>query len=220
MGLKDLTGQRFARLLVKSRATSDGNGNARWNCQCDCGNSTVSSGFTLRNGEARSCGCWRAQSTKQRFRTHGKSGTPEYRIWAGIHQRCNNPGGDEYDRYGGRGIRVCAAWVDFGQFYSDMGAKPSPKHTIERRDNDKGYEPSNCYWATWKEQQNNKSNNRLVVYQGQTMTLSQAADAGGQQLSGSAIQGRLKRGWSIEKTVETPPNPRHFHWKRGYRDTY
>lgn len=220
MGVKDLTGQRFTRLQVMSRAESDGNGNARWHCQCDCGNKTISSGFTLRNGEAKSCGCLRAQRTGERFRTHGKSGSPEYRTWADIHQRCENANTVEYERYGGRGIKVCETWADFDRFYADMGPKPSPKHTIERRDNDKGYGPDNCHWATWKEQQNNKSNNRKVIYKGKTMPLMDAVAMAGNVIGLRGAWSRIERGWSIEDTVETPASPRHFHWKRGYRDTY
>lgn len=205
MPLKNMIGLRFTRLLVVSQAESDPNGNARWNCQCDCGNTTTSFGFTLRNGTAASCGCLNTENLVQRITTHDRSKTPEYKAWVAMHERCTKPANKSYPRYGGRGIRVCSAWTTFEAFYADMGGRPSPKHSIERRSNDGNYEPSNCYWATAREQANNTSQNRKVVYRGEEMNLVQAIRAGGDVISFGGAQWRLASGWSVEETVETPP---------------
>lgn len=88
--------------------------------------------------------------------THGASLTPEYRTWAAMRQRCLNPRSSRYPTYGGRGITICERWSNFTAFLADMGPRPSPDHSLDRIDNDKGYEPSNCRWATRSQQQRNK----------------------------------------------------------------
>jgi hypothetical protein len=103
---------------------------------------------------------------------HAKHGAKSltYRAWEGMRKRCMNPRAKNYDRYGGRGIRVCARWDDFANFLADMGEQPAGKQ-IERRDNDGNYEPNNCCWATKKEQAQNRSTSRPVTYLGRTQTL-------------------------------------------------
>lgn len=100
-----------------------------------------------------------------------------YGTWVSLNQRCRNPNAMHYDRYGGRGITVCQAWVDsFEVFYKDVGEPPTPKHTLDRIDNNKGYEPNNVRWATRKEQSNNISSNTWVEYDGKCMTWAQWAE--------------------------------------------
>lgn len=202
---KDMTGMRFERLVVVSKADSDRNGNAKWNCQCDCGNTTVSHGFSLRNGASKSCGCLTTEQLVERNSTHGLSDTPEYPVWAGMLQRCNNSNNFKYHIYGGRGISVCERWHHFDAFYADMGPRPSPDHSIERLDRNGNYCPENCIWATVQEQNNNKSNNHYVEYSGRTMTITQAITEAGNRVDLATARGRLTRGWSVENTVEIPP---------------
>ena len=218
---KDMTGQRFTRLVVLSRAKSDTNGNARWNCRCDCGNATVSSGFTLRNGEAKSCGCLTTEQLTRRATKHSKSHTSEWWSWVHMIQRCDNPNNAGYKWYGERGIKVCERWYDFENFYADMGPKTSPRLSIERKDYNGNYEPGNCIWGTSRQQSRNKRNNRWVVYQEKRMTLTGAIELAGSGMSLGAVRGRLKRGWPLEKAVETPPSPyTYIHaWGRARGST-
>lgn len=118
-------------------------------------------------------------------KTHGESGrygprSPEYVAWLSMRQRCNDPAHSNFPRYGGRGVSVCDAWNDsYEQFLSDMGRKPSPNHSIDRIDVNGNYEPSNCRWATFKNQQNNRTNIRFGMLNGELMPLSQIAERTG-----------------------------------------
>lgn len=118
--------------------------------------------------------------------------SPEYRVWMKMRSRCNNPNVPAYPRYGGRGVRVCPQWDDFSVFLADMGGKPSRWHSIDRIDNEKGYEPGNCRWATMKQQQRNRSSNRLVFYDGLTATVSEHCERIG--LKATTVHMRLKKG--------------------------
>jgi len=154
--LVDAKGKRFGRLTAVERADKDRFGKVRWHCICDCGNKSVVAGTYLHRGEIRSCGCLIKDMAKER-KTHGMTGTKEFKIWLSINKRCHNPKEISYPTYGGRGIIVCDRWrKDFAAFYADMGPIPSEKHTIDRINPFWHYEPGNCRWATQKEQQNNK----------------------------------------------------------------
>lgn len=214
----DMTGQRFGRLVVTARADSDRNGNARWHCLCDCGERTVSLGFTLRNGAAKSCGCMSTQQLIARITKHGLHQSPEYTSWASMIQRCTNPRCRGYENYGGRGITVCDAWLhSFERFYADMGKRPTPDHSIDRIDRDGNYTPDNCRWATVKEQNNNTSQNRIVEIDGEMRTLAQAVENGEQKLKRGTVQSRLARGWSVEDAIKTPPLASRAHDLEGQR---
>lgn len=121
--------------------------------------------------------------------------------------RCLKPTSTCYHKYGARGITVCDRWLkDFSAFFNDMGPKPTPEHTLDRKDNNGNYEPHNCRWATLVEQANNKRNNRRVIYRGQEMTLPDAVRAAGNIVSNGTAQCRIVTSqWTVETAVETPP---------------
>ena len=202
----DLTGQRFARLIVVSRAPDGPNNRTRWNCLCDCGATRVVPTISLRCGNTRSCGCLKTDLSSARFRTHGLSCDPLYDLWLNMHARCANPEAPGYCNYGGRGIRVCERWGDFAAFRDDMSPRPSLKHSIDRIDNDGPYSPENCRWATRSEQMNNTSVNRLLTFEGRTQTVTQWARERGLQVM--CLRDRLKHGWSVEEALTIPVLPR------------
>lgn len=160
----DITGQRFGRFIVVSFAVIKG-GKSHWLCRCDCGIEKIVSGWNLKHPSSshrtQSCGCLRRESVAKSRRKHGEAGvSAEYRTWVSLRGRCNCPTNKKYNDYGGRGIK--ALYPSFEAFLEDMGRRPSPGHSIDRRDNDGNYEPGNCRWATKKEQARNQRPKRLA----------------------------------------------------------
>lgn len=204
------TGNRYGQLTVIGRAPSY-RGNARWCCRCDCGLYTIVLGNDLERGKVVSCGC---KGKRLRWQ-HGRSMTPEYRAWQGLKQRCLNPKDPAYKHYGGRGITVCEAWKDFSAFYADMGPRPGPDYSLERIDNNRGYEPGNCRWVRMNIQANNKRQNRVVEFQGRSQTLAQWAQEYG--IDWHVLRARLDRyGWSIEEALTTPVGERGYNRNTRY----
>lgn len=212
MTVKNRIGERVGKLTVIERAenkievakSGKRSVRAQWLCQCDCGDRVIVSGHNLNKalqnpeGKAgtRSCGCLMGKKEK-----HGQSKSDTYVTWRSMIQRCTNPNFTSYQTYGGRGIEVCDKWHTFEGFYEDMGDRP-PSLTLERRDTNKGYFKDNCYWATMKEQGNNRRTNTLIEFDGKTQTLQQWCDELGFK-KGTLIN-RIKRGWSIERALSTP----------------
>lgn len=173
-GSIDLTGRIFGRLEVISKATSrfkDEKWLIYWLCRCSCGNYIEVYGTALKNGGSKSCGCLRKETGTCLIK-HGIRYLPEYNIWAGMKDRCYNPNNKQFKNYGGRGIIICDRWISSPEiFINDMGYKPGRYYSIDRIDNNKGYSPDNCRWATRAQQNSNKSTSVKYTYRGLTMTI-------------------------------------------------
>lgn len=173
-GFQDLTGLRVNKLTVVERAANVGKQPA-WLCRCDCGNDKIVMGMYLRSASVIDCGCGATARRSAARAVHGMTDTPEFHTWRGMLYRCTNPNSKHWHLYGGRGITVCDRWREsFENFYADMGPRPEGT-SLDRKDNDKGYSPDNCRWATPQEQQNNRRGNIHITIDGATKTLKQWA---------------------------------------------
>ncbi len=198
--LDDLTGQHFGKLTVVGIEHVGVNGAQFWQCDCECGESTVVPHALLVGKGPRSCGCIRSK--------HGLSRTRTYRIWRGMMDRCHNPNSKHFPGWGGRGIKVCDRWKRFRPFLEDMGIAPEGLQ-IDRVDNDGDYCPENCRWATRTEQMKHTRQTRSVTFQGKTQCLKDWSRELG--FSFRALHARLSRGWSVEEAFTKPAsrsNPR------------
>jgi AraC-like DNA-binding protein len=145
--------------------------------------------------------------------THGMTGTPEYKAWQMMHQRCSNPKAQAFDNYGGRGIVVAMRWSSFERFIEDMGPRPSSRHTLERIDNDAGYSKRNCRWATYKENESNRRNSHKLTFRGETLTVTQWAERLG--ISDTTLFTRLKKGFGVTRAITQPlQKQRHLTSRR------
>ena len=154
---QDITGMIFGRLTVLYSCGVNKGHHRIWLCQCICGKQKKVLGLNLKNGNTSSCGCLAIENTKKRSTTHGMTKTIIHSRWSGMKNRCNNPHDPFWNRYGGRGIKVCDRWQNsFEAFLQDMGSTFDPILQLDRIDNDGDYSPENCHWVTCKENANNK----------------------------------------------------------------
>lgn len=142
----------------------------------------------------------------------GRKRSSEYHQWQSMKNRCSNPKDRDYPSYGGRGITVCERWQDFATFLGDVGARPSPGMTLDRIDNNKGYEPTNVRWATAKDQARNRRNNVFIAVGGQTVRLTDECERRG--LSVPMVRQRLQKGWDVERALNTPRLEKHVRGNR------
>lgn len=201
MRLTNRLGEKYGRLLVIERAAnkSANDTNARWLCKCDCGKTCIVYGQDLARGKQVSCGCYNQEKRTK----HGMARTHVNAVWRQMLGRCENPKHQAYKNYGARGITVSDSWHKFENFIADMGERPTG-YTLERVDNNKGYSKENCIWATVKVQLNNRRNNRLLTYNGETHTIAEWSDITG--IKWDTIRCRIRYGWSIEKALTTKVN--------------
>lgn len=169
-------------------------------CRCDCGVERLVFIGSLKAARSISCGCFNDELTGVRRQTHGAARTPLYASWNNMKRRCYDPATDQYPNYGGRGIGVCLRWQQsFVAFASDVGPRPSPKHSIDRIDNDGDYEPGNVRWAVAATQMSNRRIAAKVEFEGRIWWLPDLARARG--VSPKNLSQRLKRGWSVERAL-------------------
>ena len=201
-GFVDLTGSSFGKLTVLKRSEESAKNGVKWVCQCDCGNVTIVRGNDMKMGKTLSCGCTKKSGT---HRSHSKTGTRLYRIWGNVKTRCTNKNIKQYKDYGGKGITICDEWKDsFEAFYEwAMSNGYSDELTIDRIDANGNYEPSNCRWATRREQALNRTDNHYLTYGGETKTLVEWSEITG--LNPTTITSRIQLGFSIEEALTKAP---------------
>lgn len=178
-------------------------------CRCVCGTEKVIQFSKAKSGRWQTCGC-----------IYPTNGMPQWKkeirgVWSLMIARCNDSENQSYQNYGARGITVCREWLDsFDRFCEDMGPRPSPKHSIDRIDNDAGYSKDNCRWTTAEIQASNKRTNTLITANGETKTISEWARLLGCTVS--VICSRIKNGWKKELAVTIPVRPHKGRGKTKY----
>ena len=191
----EMIGQRFGKLTVIAESPIRKNKCVYWICKCDCGSITKPiKGANLRDGTTKSCGCLITEAVITRCTVHGLSHSRLHMTWDNMIQRCTNPKRPEYKNYGGRGITICVEWRNSFQAFYDwaMANGYSEGLSIDRIDVNGNYEPSNCRWATMKQQQNNRRNSILIEDGGQLKTIQQLSVEKG--VDASTIYRRWKKG--------------------------
>lgn len=201
MKYKDISGQKFGRLIALYKLHNYHKTGSYWLCYCECGNVTEVYLSNLSRGATMSCGCLNKELTSKRSKKHGMKNTRLYYIWSHIKARCYNKNHDNYKYYGGRGIIVCDNWKnDFIAFYNWAIANGYQDNlTIDRIDVNGNYEPNNCRWASWKQQQRNTRHNRNITSNGETHCLIEWCEILG--VNRSTVYSRLRRGSTIYKAL-------------------
>ena len=209
---RDLTGMKFGRLTVISRAedyvSPNGRHRVQWVCRCDCGVEKIVLGEALTSGRTISCGCAHREIASRSNQTHGKTDTRLYGVWCAMKRRCHNSNVPEYARYGGRGISICEEWdksfETFEIWALSTGYDPDAKRgecTLDRIDNNGNYCPANCRWVSQRDQMNNVSYNRLITHNGETHTLAEWARE--YNIPYARLSQRISRyGYSFEESLK------------------
>ena len=214
MAFKDLTGQKFGKLVANEKVINNKYGAAMWKCICDCGNNVIVKSGSLISGHTKSCGCLRAEilkATQKNNITHGMTNTKIFRTYNSMKERCYRKNSISYSYYGGKGITICDEWLNkqngFQNFYNWAMKNGYDKTlTIDRIDNNKGYSPNNCRWTTNIKQNNNRSNTIKLSHNGKTQTISEwAKDI---SISSVVIKSRLARNNDIEKILSPYVRPK------------
>lgn len=192
--MKHFVGERFNRWTLTRFV-----GRHNWEAVCDCGTKKIVSLSNLLRGASVSCGCSRREGLVYRF-------PDEWGIWKNMRRRCHSPKSESYRLYGARGIRVCNRWrYSFANFIDDMGPRPDKSMSIERSDNNKGYCPSNCRWATWLEQASNRRTNIMVTAFGETKTMIEWSRDRRCRVFKTTLRYRLRNGMAPERAITKQP---------------
>lgn len=202
---EDLTGKKFGRLTVIGEApdyiTSSGKKYSRWRCICECGNVKDIMRDNLVGGRVSSCGCYKKEYMSTKQSTHRSSSSKLYGVWCSMKSRCNNANDKHYIDYGARGISVCSEWncdyTLFEKWALNNGYRDGL--SIDRIDNDSGYNPSNCRWTNRKVQAGNRRSNRVISFRGESHTLSEWADIVG--MNYKTLHTRLRSGWTVNRAL-------------------
>lgn len=208
----DITGQTFGRLYVvkqvEDQVAQNGRRRKMWLCKCECGNAKVINGDNLKSGYTQSCGCLQKQRAHEANTVHGDTDSRLYNVWSAIKRRCYQPYEPKYDRYGGRGIKMCDEWRDdysaFMKWAIENGYDSNAERgecTIDRIDNNADYCPENCRWVSMTVQANNRESNHCISYNGETHTIAEWAEKA--NMPYARLAQRITRyGYSIEKALD------------------
>ena len=191
----DFIGSKFGYLTAVEPLHIDG----KWRFSCSCGETIVRRKTDVTSGKVSSCGCKTSELHARHATKHGYANSLTWNSWMAMMQRCTNKNIKAFHRYGGRGIRVCDRWTNISNFVSDMGERPSKKHSIDRINNEGNYEPGNCRWATSKVQTLNKCNAIILEWRGESKPAIEWAALLG--IPKGVLYMRLHRGWSVERAL-------------------
>lgn len=192
-------GDVFGKLRVIKFHHKNERSSRIWECLCQCGNRSLVPSNRLNSGKTKSCGCLKKTSNIK----HNMHKSCEYNAWRAMRERCLSKSRHYWDYYGSRGIGVCDRWNKFENFYADMGKRPSNKHSLDRIDNNRGYSPDNCRWATRTEQMRNTRGCSFLTWQGKTKTLTEWSIETG--IDNDTIRYRITHGWSVHEAMTTSP---------------
>ena len=201
---EDIIGKKYNYLTVLAYESNNKYGAIRLRCRCDCGNETIVLRSSVLSGHTKSCGCLK---NKLQYGLDRRVNKRLYGIWDKMRNRCNNPRNAGYRLYGKRGISVCDEWNRkpdgfYSFFIWSMNNGYAENLTLDRIDVNKGYSPDNCRWTTMKVQARNKTNSRMITYNGKTQCLKDWSEELG--IKYSILQNRLNSGWSVDKAFTTP----------------